>query len=375
MYIYLLDYAIMCILWIKIRHILLGIVETFLLCLAFLYSDNIMVWFSDFSFLSGTTESKTLHIEITWGDTRLFSVIIYNLEDISMTYKLWFVDAGITNDSFAQKACLWQNDIWNFGQYITGDTSFFTLAAHSSGTKILSVKFPESYTGTYHGCVMFFPVLNTSDVSINTAFAQSLPRRWGFIDALVHPQTVPVIVKTFPSNRVYQSTNNTNTGILKIYDTNKKLIATSSLFTLNNTGTGETLINLSAGTYYIVFKGQSHLASYLSGVTIDGLWWNIFDFTTGNNLYNTQQLNSNENDGYRYQTAWDLKNNQWVYDFIINGNDIAILTQNGFQETGISPLDPRNLNGDIAVNASDISVIGVNFVKTDPYFENTLFTW
>jgi hypothetical protein len=81
------------------------------------------------------------------------------------------------------------------------------------------------------------------------------------------------------------------------------------------------------------------------------------DFTTGTDLYNTQQLNDAQDDGNRYQSAGDLKNMIGKYDHTINGNDIAILTANGFQESGIGVLDPRNLNADGAVNVSDISVI------------------
>ena len=185
-----------------------------------------------------------------------------------------------------------------------------------------------------------------------------------------------VIVKAFPSNRIYQTTNNTNTWILKIYDTDKTLIATSSRFTLNAAGTGKVNINIPVGTYYVVFKGQSHLASYISWVLVAQNWGLFFDFTTGADLYGTQQLNDAEDDGYRYQTAWDLANTNGEYDFIINGNDIAILTQDGLQEWGIDVLDPRNLNGDTAINTSDISVIWVNFEKKDPYFaDNSFFNW
>jgi hypothetical protein len=102
----------------------------------------------------------------------------------------------------------------------------------------------------------------------------------------------------------------------------------------------------------------------------------LFDFTTGTDLYNTQQLNDGEDNGYRYQTAGDLKNTEGVYDFTINGNDISIVTMNGLEDGGINILDPRNLNGDIAINASDISVIGVNFEKNDPYLlDNNFFNW
>ncbi|MEI6673202.1 MAG: hypothetical protein WCL02_08050 [bacterium] len=63
---------------------------------------------------------------------------------------------------------------------------------------------------------MFFPVLTPLNTSAGGASGMAfdvhtLPRRGGFIDALVHPTTVPVIIKAFPSNRVYQATNNANT--------------------------------------------------------------------------------------------------------------------------------------------------------------------
>lgn len=370
MYIYLANELSMYLLWSRIRNILFGGMGMLFLFLAFSYSDKIMVGFSEFSFLSGTNEVDTLNFEITWGETTGFSVVIYNKEATGMVYKLWFVDAWITNDSFAQKACLSTNETGSFWRYVSGDTSLFALPAWGSGMKTLSVQFPPYYSWVYHGCIMFYPSTIDGSTDMNT-----LPRRGGFIDVLVHPGTYPVIVKAFPSNRVYQDTNESNTWILKIYNSSKVLISTSQLFTLNSAWTGEAFIDAPVGNYYVVFKWQSQLASYLSGMIIGGTGNDFFDFTTGSSLYNTQQLNDSENDGKRYQTAWDLKNTQWVYDFQINGNDIAILTINGFQEWGIGVLDPRNLNGDIAVNASDISVIGVNFAKTDPYFENSIFTW
>lgn len=375
----LLDELRMRWLWNRIRLMLLGGSTFLLLFFAFMFSDNNMVGFSEFYFLSGTDEVPTLHIELTWGDTTWFSVIIYNKEDISMTYKLWFVDAGITNDSFSQPACLSPNETSVFGMYITGDTSFFTLPAYSSGTKTLSVTFPNYYSGTYTGCVMFFPTMtpmytDPGNESGATFDIHTLPRRGGFMSALVHPSTMPVHVKAFPSNRIYQDTNKSNIWIIKIYDSNKHLISTSPLFTLNSAGTGEALISAPAGTYYIVFKGQSHLASYLSGVMLGGAWGEFLDFTTGINLFSTQQLNESQDDGNRYQSAGDLKNVLGDYDFMVNGNDIAIITAAGLQEWWIPVLDPRNLNGDGSINASDISVIGVNFEKTDMFFDG-LFTW
>lgn len=362
----------------RIRNIFVWGIGIVFLFLAFLYSDYSMVGFSDFKFLSGSTEVDTLHIELTWGDTTGFSVIIYNKEETGMEYRVWFVDAGITNDAFAQAACLGQHETSQFGNYVTGDTSLFTIAASGSQTKMLSVTFPTYYSGLYHGCIMFYPAMNwiTSNTSSGevTTDMNTLPRRWVFINALVHPSSFPVIVQAFSSNRVYQTTNNANNWVLKVYDSGKNLISTSPIFTLNDNGTGEALINAPAWTYYMVFKWQSHLASYLSWISIGGTGGEFLDFTTGTDLYNTQQLNDAQDDGNRYQSAGDLKNMIGKYDHTVNGNDIAILTADGFQESGIGVLDPRNLNADGAVNVSDISVIWVNFEKTDPFFGNTIFS-
>jgi len=119
---------------------------------------------------------------------------------------------------------------------------------------------------------------------------------------------------------------------LKFYDVNKNLVGTSLPFYLNEMGTGRVLVNLNTGDYYVVFKGESHLASYLSGITISGVGEQVFDFTTGTNLYGAQNMDSQTDDGNRYQTAGDLKNTDGDYDFVINGNDISIMLFSTFPE-------------------------------------------
>ncbi len=174
-------------------------------------------------------------------------------------------------------------------------------------------------------------------------------------------------IKAFPSNRVYQSTNNANIWVLKFYDTNKNYIWSSQPFTLNDNGTWTVLVNIDPGIYYVFFKWQSHLASYLSWVSVVSWSINTFDFTTGNNLYGTQTLDTETDDGYRYQTAWDLQNTDGEYDFVINGNDISIMLYYTFPDLSVNVLDPRNLNGDSAINASDLSVIWTNCLMQDPF--------
>ncbi len=174
-------------------------------------------------------------------------------------------------------------------------------------------------------------------------------------------------VKAFPSNRVYQATNNANVWVLKFYDTDRNFVASSSGFTLNDMGTWSVVINdLPPGTYYAVFKWQSHLASYLSGVQVNVGTGNVFDFTTGSNLYGAQKLNSQTDDGNRYQIAWDLKPVAGDYDHVVNGNDVSIIVTT-FPQGWVDALEPRNLNGDTEINSSDIGIIGTNFLQQDEF--------
>lgn len=74
------------------------------------------------------------------------------------------------------------------------------------------------------------------------------------MNALVYPNVFDFTVKAYPSNRVYQLTNNANTGIVKIYDLNRQFVASSMEFTLDSDGYGTGEINVAPGTYYVVFK-------------------------------------------------------------------------------------------------------------------------
>ena len=157
---------------------------------------------------------------------------------------------------------------------------------------------------------------------------------------------------------------------------NRNFVATSLPFNLDTMGTWSVAVNnLPPGTYYAIFKWQSHLASYLSGVTITLSWNILLDFTTWTNLYGAQNLDAQTDNGIKYQTAGDLKPTSGDYDYTINGNDISIILPS-FPQSWVSVLDPRNLNGDSEINSSDIGIIGTNFLQEDPFLVNGgLFIW
>lgn len=322
--------------------------------------DDTMVWYSDTKFIYNNSELDSFVFETSWWTQISFWFKIYNKENQSMTYRLWSVDASTTNDSFQNKTCLSENEVSNFWQYISWDKSSITIPAWWSWIRNLTARFPNYYSWIYNGCITFYP----SIVWWNTV--NTLPRKWNFIDATVYPVWTNIQIKSFASNRVWWLNNS---WLIKIYNTNKVLQRTIDVW-INWEWTWEIFTDIAPWIYHIIFKWQSHLASYLTWINISWLPQTL-DFTTWTNLYWTQQKNLSENDWYRYQTAWDLKNTNWVYDFMINWNDISIITANGLYDNWISLLDPRNLNWDVAINASDIAVIWINFEKTDPYYNNT----
>jgi hypothetical protein len=344
----------------KLLFILIATIVSFFCITNISKSDNTMVWYSDSKFLYSWTEVDIINFELSWWIQTWFTIKIYNKENISMTYKLWSVDAGKTNDSMQYNTCLSENETWIFWQYILWDKTSKTIPAWWSWTWNLTAQFPNYYSWTYTWCITFFPSI------VWWTTVDTLPRRWNFISATIHPVWINLDLKAFASSRVSWLTNS---WTIKIYNTSKVLQKTINVW-VNINWTWSFFTDIIPGTYYIIFKWQSHLASYLSWVIL--LWWNqTLDFTTWTNLYGAQNYSSQQDDWNKYQTAGDLKNTQWNYDFTINWNDITIITINWLSENWINIWDPRNLNWDIAVNVSDISIVWTNFAKKDAYFYNT----
>jgi len=171
------------------------------------------------------------------------------------------------------------------------------------------------------------------------------------------------VIKAYPWSR---STGNlANYGEVRFYSGMNLVYKFESVYT-NEYGTWMFTWNIATWVYTVVYKWQSHLASYLTWVEVT--WWtSFFDFTTGVNLMSTQNKSLAEDDWYQYQIAWDLKAEDWRYDFTVNGNDISIITANWFEQN-ISHLDPRNLNWDTAVDVMDLTIVWSNAKKTDLFY-------
>ena len=128
------------------------------------------------------------------------------------------------------------------------------------------------------------------------------------------------------------------------------------------------------GVYTVVYKWQSHLASYLYNVPVIAWTTFMFDFTSWLNLSWVQNYTNTTDNWSKYQIAWDLKNTEWKYDFTVNWNDIAIITVSWFV-THVDDLDPRDLNWDNVINVSDLAIIWANFEQEDVFFNGHMYNW
>ncbi len=178
--------------------------------------------------------------------------------------------------------------------------------------------------------------------------------------------------KVWPSDRS-SSSNKWNTWKVLFYSTSDTwTVVHSGYLGTDTNGSGDFVYDVVSDTYYVVYKWQWHLASYISGVYIT--WWQeqLFDFTTGTDLYNTKQYSQSLDDGYRYQIAWDLRNSSGVYDGKINVNDITMIVTDEckFNGVDVDQYEKCNLNGDTKVNMADIWVIITNIWEIGPYLQS-----
>jgi hypothetical protein len=324
-------------------------------------------WYTNLSFFDWTTTGKTLEMNITVDQWQTgFWVDVSNPTTESQSLKLDFVSQMQTADG--RTSCdmisgkeFWENLIWNMWT--------FFVDSLSTERRSVDFNFPVCTSWTFDACALQLAPTETNIWSFDVVEGKA-----NFFTLHVSPSLLctPFNLKVFPGSRPWA--NFANQGEIRFYNLAKDLVYSGSLES-DEQGISVLGDTLPSWIYYVVYKWQSQLASYLSGVNI--IEWEEFvlDFTTGANLFNTQNKSISQNDGFQYQIAGDLKNIQWMYDFMINGNDIAILTISWFIDFGITVLDPKNLNGDSAINVSDISIVGINFEQTDPYLWSTVFTW
>jgi hypothetical protein len=253
----------------------------------------------------------------------------------------------------------WQGD--DVGQYISFQNTWFEIAPLWEFTGVAYLQFPQAYEWDYNWCIIYIPYGIEDEWYIN-----SIPSKAIFISAELNPTAKEYQVKVFPGSRSKPSL--ANVWEIRFYLWTE--LKYSQTITGDASWNATFIAHIPKNTYTVVYKWQSHLASYLDNfvLTTNTL---VFDFTTGSNLHGIQPYSNSTDNWYGYQVAWDLLSDEWVYDFVVNALDIAVVLSAELWQS-VDPLDPRDLNGDWKVTVDDLAVIWANIYKTDPFYPNSL---
>lgn len=321
------------------------------------FSYEADTWYTDFDFwLYGSM------MEITLSGWETRNVDFYLKNNSSSTISGYFatVDAFELQPDVFVCAAEWQNeDVW---QYITISSTTFFLNPFEIFTGSASVRFPEYYDDDHYGCIVYIPDWDEQSWNINT-----VPRKAIFIRATLNATAIEYQVKVFPGSRSKPSL--ANVWEIRFYKWNQLKYSASVSSDADWFGVFSGIIP--SGLYTVVYKWQSHLASYLTDVHV-GSWYSTgFDFTTWTNLVWVQNYTNSTDNWFRYQIAWDLESDLWVYDFTINSTDISIVTKSWFLDNMFG--DPRDLNGDWKISVDDLAVIWANFDQNDEFFAENAF--
>lgn len=289
---------------------------------------------SDYSFSTRPSCTELQCCENIYVQVGTGTPVLYNYADLYVNYASWLVP---------------EFTAWSITWYLDCRESYYWISVYSGDGN--TWVFIDQFTWTQ----IVFSGTNIKAILTWTSWnVILLIRMWNFI------------IKVYPSSRSVSDFS--NLWEIRFYNQSKVLIYSGGIGT-TNLGTWNIIDEIPAWTYYVIYKWQSHLSSYVSWfVVVQNSWLMFLDFTTGTNLYWAQNYSSEEDDWYRYQTAWDFKNKSWYYDFTVNWNDISVLVWSWLIENWIALLDPKNLNWDVALNASDISIIWTNFEKEDAAF-------
>lgn len=329
-------------------------------CFTFSYVAN--TWYTDFDFW-WWEKSKTIYL--LGGDTWWVSFYLKNLSDIIISGYFSVVDSYDMWGWLLACKENWQDE--SFWKYGTFQQTWFILWWGETFSGSLSVKFPEWYSGEYIWCVTYTPYW---DDGVDSVVSQ--PRKALFLKAILNATASWYQLKVFPWSRSKPSL--ANKWEIRFYDVNDELVYSNDDIRSDSGWNAEFSALIPEGIYTVVYKWQSHLASYLYNVPVIAWSTFMFDFTTWLNLSWVQNYTNTVDNGSKYQIAWDLKNIEWKYDFTVNWNDIAIITISWFVAE-VADLDPRDLNGDNVINVSDLAIIWANFEQQDVFFDGNMYKW
>jgi len=168
----------------RIRWYIVGIILFMLVISSFVvYAKNTTLK-TELFFWDGANQS--LALSMTWvmpWNSYNFDVKINNVWDVPAIVHMGFVDGTVTNDSYANKACLneWNNS--KLGQYISWPNDF-VLSGRDSVIKTYTLSLPiwYIYSGDISACITHYP-----SVVNDTGMFGMQARRANFLDIYVVP--------------------------------------------------------------------------------------------------------------------------------------------------------------------------------------------
>ena len=320
----------------------------------FWYEAN--TWYTDFYFWEGHTRES---ITLSWWEERTLNFYLKNNSDFTISGHFAAVDAAEIQSGVFVCYMEWQDD--EVGKYISFQNTWFEMAPLWGFTGVVYLQFPQAYEWDYNWCIIYIPYGVEDEWYIN-----SIPGKAIFISAELNPTAKEYQVKVFPGSRSKPSL--ANVWEIRFYLWTE--LKYSQTITWDASWNATFLAHIPKNTYTVVYKWQSHLASYLENFLVTAST-SVFDFTTGSNLHGIQPYSNSTDNWYGYQIAWDLENDQWVYDFVVNTLDIAVVLSAELWQS-VDALDPRDLNGDGKVTVDDLAIIWVNIYQTDPFYPDSL---
>ena len=334
----------------------------FLLCFGISFADEANTWNTDFSFELGEKEFQFM---LSGWETKTIPFYLTNNSDATISGSFDVVDA--TGLAAWLGVCManWQNE--EFGQYWIFEQTGFSLAWNSIFSGSVTLKFPEWYSGEYLWCITYTPSVTEDTGSVNPQ-----PRKALFLRAVLSATATLYRLKVFPWSRSKSSL--ANIWEIRFYDENNELVYSKDNIISDSWWNAEFLALIPDGVYTVVYKWQSHLASFMYGISVIAGITSGFDFTVWNSLSWVQNYTSISDNGSKYQIAWDLKSIEGKYDFTVNWNDVTIVTVSWFVDY-VDDLDPRDLNWDNVINVADLAIIWTNFQKEDIFFLGNMYGW
>lgn len=106
-------------------------------------------------FCNASGDKSVAYDVVPWEENTL-CYVVSNFSNQELDVHIWFVDGTFTNDQWKNRACKQEWEIKDFGQYVTGYQDVIHIPARGEAQYFASLQFPEEFTGTRNGCLVYY---------------------------------------------------------------------------------------------------------------------------------------------------------------------------------------------------------------------------